>query len=117
MDMGRGEKGAGWMHGESNMETYITICKVDSQWEFAVWLRELNPGLCNDKTRGGMGADTGRRFEREGTYVYLWLIHVDVWQKPTKFCKAIILQLIKNLKLRKETPFKYNTNKYINSLK
>ena len=21
--------------------------------------------------------------KREGTYVYLWLIHVDVWQKPT----------------------------------
>ena len=20
-------------------------------------------------------------FKREGTYVYLWLIHVDVWQK------------------------------------
>ena len=29
---------------------------------------------------------------REGTYVYLWLIHV-VWQNPTKYCKAIILQL------------------------
>ena len=28
-----------------------------------------------------------------GTYVYLWLAHVDVWQKPTQFCKAIILQL------------------------
>ena len=26
-------------------------------------------------------------------YVYLWQIHVDVWQKPTQFCKAIILQL------------------------
>ena len=26
------------------------------------------------------------------TYVYLWLAHVDVWQKPTQFCKAIILQ-------------------------
>ena len=25
-------------------------------------------------------------------YVYLWLIHVEVWQKTTKFCKAIILQ-------------------------
>ena len=25
--------------------------------------------------------------------VYLWLIRVDVWQKPTYFCKAIILQL------------------------
>ena len=31
-------------------------------------------------------------FKREGTYVYLWLIHVDVWQKPTQYCKATILQ-------------------------
>ena len=23
-------------YGESNMETSITICKIDSQWEFAV---------------------------------------------------------------------------------
>ena len=23
----------------------------------------------------------------------LWLIHVDVWQKPTQYCKAITLQL------------------------
>ena len=35
----------------------------------------------------------GRRFNREGTYVYLWLIGVDVWQKPTENYKAIILQL------------------------
>ena len=34
------------MYGESNMETYVTICKIDSQWEFAVWLRELKQGLC-----------------------------------------------------------------------
>ena len=25
--------------------------------------------------------------------LYLWLIHVDVWQKLTQYCKAIILQL------------------------
>ena len=25
------------MYGKSNMETYITICKIDSQQEFAVW--------------------------------------------------------------------------------
>ena len=31
----------GKMYGENNMETYITICKTDSQWEFAVRLREL----------------------------------------------------------------------------
>ena len=32
MDMW-GEAG---MYGERNMETYITICKTDGQWEFAV---------------------------------------------------------------------------------
>ena len=34
------------MYGKSNRETYITICKIDSQWEFAVWLRKLKQGLC-----------------------------------------------------------------------
>ena len=33
------------MYGESNMETYITICKIDSQQEFAVCLRKLKQGL------------------------------------------------------------------------
>ena len=42
---GRGERGGeGEMYGESNMETYITICKIDSQWEFAVWHRKLKQG-------------------------------------------------------------------------
>ena len=44
MDTGRGEERV--RHGESNMETYITVCKIDSQWEFAVCLRELKQGLC-----------------------------------------------------------------------
>ena len=34
------------MYGESNMETYITICKIDSQWEFAACLRKLKQQLC-----------------------------------------------------------------------
>ena len=34
------------MYGKNYMETYITICKIDSQWEFAVWLRKLKQGLC-----------------------------------------------------------------------
>ena len=37
--------GEGEMYGKSNMETYITICKGDGQWEFAVWLRKLKQGL------------------------------------------------------------------------
>ena len=44
---GQGERGGeGEMHVESNIETYITICKIDSQWKFAVWLRKLKQGLC-----------------------------------------------------------------------
>ena len=65
------------MYGKSNMETYITMCKIDSQWEFAAWLRELKQGLC-DRLKGGVGREVGGRFKREGMYVYLWLIHVEV---------------------------------------
>jgi len=36
MDMVGGEGGEDGMYGESNMETYITICKINSQWEFAI---------------------------------------------------------------------------------
>ena len=31
----------------------------------------------------------GGKFKRDGIYVYLWSIHVAVWQKTTKFYKAI----------------------------
>ena len=37
--------------------------------------------------------EMGGRFKREGTYVYLWLIHADVWRRPKQYCKATILQL------------------------
>ena len=44
---GHEEKGGeGEICGESNMETYITIHKIDSQRKFAVWLRKLKQGLC-----------------------------------------------------------------------
>ena len=32
------------MYGKSNMETYITMCKIER--EFAVCLRKLKQGLC-----------------------------------------------------------------------
>ena len=46
MDMRGG--GEDEMYGEGNTETYITMCKIDSQWEFAVGLRELKQGLCTN---------------------------------------------------------------------
>ena len=43
---GHGERGGeSEMYGKSNVKTYITICKVESQQEFAVWLRKLKQGL------------------------------------------------------------------------
>ena len=46
--------------------------------------------------------EVGERFKRKETYVYLWLIYVDVWQKAAQYCKAIILQLQISKFLRKE---------------
>ena len=43
--------------------------------------------------RGRMGREVGGGFKRKETYAYPRLIHTDVWQKPTKYCKAIVLQL------------------------
>ena len=35
----------------------------------------------------------GQKGHMRGTYVYVWLTHIDVWQKPTQYCRAIIRQL------------------------
>ena len=54
-----------------------------------------------------MGWEVGGRFKREGKYVYLWLIQVDIWQKPTQYCKAIIL-LLKIKKIQKKHMERYS---------
>ena len=66
------------MYGKNNMETYITICKIDSQQEFAIWLRKLKEGLCINLE--GWDGDGDRREVQKGgdIYIYLWLIHVEV---------------------------------------
>ena len=57
----------------------------------SISLRELKQGLCINLEEWDEEGDE-RKFQEEGIYVYLWLIHVEVWQK-TKFYKAIIFQL------------------------
>ena len=37
--------------------------------------------------------EEGREIRTEGICVYLWPIHIDVWQKPSQYCKGVILQL------------------------
>ena len=47
------------------METYIPICKIDSQGEFAVWLRKLKQGLCIN-LEGWDGEGDGREVQKGG---------------------------------------------------
>ena len=65
MDMEGWEKGEGEVYGKSNMEVYNTVCKIDSQREFAVWLRELKQGLCVNLDRGD-GEGDGRDVRKGG---------------------------------------------------
>ena len=54
----------GEMNGKSNIETYITICKIDSQQEFAVWLRKFKQGFCINLEGWDAEAD-GRDVQKE----------------------------------------------------
>ena len=83
MDMGRGEERVRYI-----METYITMCKIDSQREFAVWLRKLKQGL-SINLEGWDGEGDGREFQNGGLFVYLWLIHVDVDRKQQDSVKQL----------------------------
>ena len=53
------------MYGKSNMETYITICKIDSQWKFAVWLKKLKQWVCINLV-GWDGEGIGREVQKGG---------------------------------------------------
>ena len=55
--------------------------KTDSQWESSVCHRELNPEIC-DNLEGWGGMGEGMEVQEGGDILYLWLIHIDVGQKP-----------------------------------
>ena len=46
-----------------------------------------------------MGWEVGRGFKKEGKCVYLWLIYVDVWERPTQCCNY---SSIKTKQIKKE---------------
>ena len=67
---GHGEGGGeGEMYGKSNMETYNTIQKIDSQQEFAIWLRKLKQWLCIN-LEGWDGKGDGGEVQKGGEYMY-----------------------------------------------
>ena len=63
------------MYGKSNMETYTTICNIDSQREFALWLRKLKQGLCVN-LEGHNGEGDGRQVPNGGG---IYILVADSW--------------------------------------
>ena len=57
------------MYGKTNMETYTIICEIDSQREFAAWLRKLKQGLCI--TLEGWDGEGDRRETQKGGDIYV----------------------------------------------
>ena len=55
---------------------------------------ELNPELWDNPGVDGEGDESGFKGDGQMSICgwFLWLIHVAVWRKPAKYCKAIILQ-------------------------
>ena len=58
------------MYGESNTESYITVCKIDSQREFALWLRKLKRALYQPRGVGWGGRWEGGSKGRGYMYTY-----------------------------------------------
>ena len=74
---------------------FIITCEIDHQPRLDAWDRALRADALGWPWGMGWGGSGC------GTHIHLWLIHVDVWQKPPQYCKVISLQLKK--KTSKET--------------
>ena len=63
------------------------MCKIDSQLEFAVWLRKVKQGLCIN-LEGGMGRELGRRLKRKGIYTYTY-IYIYTYTPMADSCRGL----------------------------
>ena len=87
-------EGEGGTNRESSMETCtLPYVKYIASENLLYDAGSSNKVICDNLERwDGMGG--GREVQERGDiYAHLWLIHADLWQKPTKYCKAIVLQL------------------------
>ena len=53
------------------METYITICKIDSQWKFAASLRGIKHLGCSNNLDGWIGVGGGKKVQEGGVICIL----------------------------------------------
>ena len=77
MDKCGGGEGEGEMNAEQYGTAYIDICKQRAKGNLLYDSGNSNWGSVITQ-RGGNGWEMGKRFKREGKYVHLWLIHVDI---------------------------------------
>ena len=70
------------------------MCKIGDQCKFDHEARHPKPVLWDNPERDRVGKEVGG-VQDGGTHIYPWLIHVDIWQKPSQYCKVFIFQLTK----------------------
>ena len=81
------------------LERKINICLTVSTWILiSRILIEIHLELLGEKNvirpvKAIPGDGYGRGFQVGGSHMHLWMIHIDVWQKPPQYCNGIILQL------------------------
>ena len=56
-------------------------------------MKQGTQSWCSATTQREGGGEGGRKGVQdwEGAHAYLWLIHADIWQNPSQYCKVIIL--------------------------
>ena len=94
-------EGEGGTNDEGSMKTYILpYVKQIAGGNLLYDSGNLNWGFSTIQ-RDEMYWEVGERFKKEGARLYLRLMHVDVWQKPTQYCKTVTLQLKVNKRKKK----------------
>ena len=84
-----GEGRAEWP--ERRALKHVHYC-MQNGWPVPVPAWSQTPRACALWQPGGMVGEGGvSGVQDQGTDVGLWLIHLDVWQKPSQYCKVIIL--------------------------
>ena len=82
------------LKGEDGMiwNIHITICKTDNQCELDGWGRAPKSGALWQSE--GIGCGGGWEGVQDGRDTWIPMADsTDVWQKSSRYCKVIILQL------------------------
>ena len=79
------------MYGKNNMEIYITIYKIHSQWEIAVCLRKFKQGLCINLD-GWDGEGDGREFQK-GKDIHIRMVDSTLMAESEKELKSLLMKV------------------------